>query len=107
MEVIAISPTFFLKKRGDNNYFKVQAWSTSKLLLLHSAFMPSVVKVLLKGEVKDPALNSHGNYIVDRGKSWKNHGTVFLNFCGNPGKSIFGVSNQVRLIPASKATGTS
>ena len=28
--------------------------------------------------------NSHGNYIVDRGKSWKNHGIVFLNFCGNP-----------------------
>ena len=30
------------------------------------------------------ALNSHGNYIVDHGKSWKNHGTMFLNFCGNP-----------------------
>ena len=30
------------------------------------------------------ALNSHGNYIVDHGKSWKNHGIVFLNFCGNP-----------------------
>ena len=28
--------------------------------------------------------NSHGNYIVDHGKSWKNHGIVFLNFCGNP-----------------------
>ena len=24
------------------------------------------------------------NYIVDHGKSWKNHGIVFLNFCGNP-----------------------
>ena len=31
-------------------------------------------------------LNSHGNYIVDHGKSWKNHGIVFLNFCGNPVK---------------------
>ena len=30
------------------------------------------------------ALNSHGNYIVDHGKSWKNHGIVFFNFCGNP-----------------------
>ena len=30
------------------------------------------------------ALNSHGNYIADHGKSWKNHGIVFLNFCGNP-----------------------
>ena len=24
-------------------------------------------------------LNSHGIYIVDHGKSWKNHGIVFLN----------------------------
>ena len=30
----------------------------------------SVVKMLLKGEVGDRALNSHGNYIVDHGKSW-------------------------------------
>ena len=36
------------------------------------------------GEVGDCALNSHGNYIVDYGKSWKNHGIMFLNFCGNP-----------------------
>ena len=27
---------------------------------------------------------SHGNYIVDHGKSWGNHRIVFLNFCGNP-----------------------
>ena len=54
------------------------------LLSLHSAFMLRVVKMLLKGEVGDPALNSHGNYIVDHGKSRKNHGIVFLNFCGNP-----------------------
>ena len=46
--------------------------------------MLSVVKMLLKGEVGGCALNSHGNYIVDHGKSWKNHGNVFLNFCGNP-----------------------
>ena len=30
-------------------------------------------------------LKSHGNYIVDHGKSWKNHGILFLTFCGNPG----------------------
>ena len=53
------------------------------LLLLHSVFMLSVVKMLLKGEAGGCALNSHGNYIVDHGKSWKNHGIVFLNFCGN------------------------
>ena len=54
------------------------------LLLLHSAFILSVVKMMLKGEVGGCALNGHGNYIVDHGKSWKNHGIVFLNFCGNP-----------------------
>ena len=40
------------------------------LLLLHSAFMLSVVKMPLKGEVGGHALNSYGNYIVDHGKSW-------------------------------------
>ena len=54
------------------------------LLLLHSAFMLSVVKMLLKGEFGGHVLNSHGIYIVDCGKSWKNHGIVFFNFCGNP-----------------------
>ena len=50
------------------------------LLLLHSAFMLSMVKLLLKGEVGGCVLNSHGNYIVDHGKIIE----VFLNFCGNP-----------------------
>ena len=49
---------------------------TSMLLLLHYAFMLSVVKMLLKEEVGGCALNSRGNYIVDHGKSWKNHGIV-------------------------------
>ena len=53
-------------------------------LLLHSAFMLSVMKMLLKQEIGGHALNSHGNDIVDHGNSWKNHGIVFLNFCGNP-----------------------
>ena len=44
--------------------------------------MLSVVKMLLKGEVGDSALISHGNYIVDHGISWKNHGIVFLNCVG-------------------------
>ena len=42
--------------------------------------MLSVVKMPLKGEVGGHALKSHGNNIVDHGKSWN----VFLNFCGNP-----------------------
>ena len=52
--------------------------------------MLSMVKMPLKGEVGGPALNDHGNYIVDHGKSWKNHGILFLNFCGNPGICIDG-----------------
>ena len=32
--------------------------------------MLSLVKLLLKGDVGVCALNSHGNYIVDHGKSW-------------------------------------
>ena len=54
------------------------------LLFLHSAFVLCMVKMLLKGKVGGCILNSHGNYIFDPGKSWKNHGIVFLNFCGNP-----------------------
>ena len=46
--------------------------------------MLSVVKMLLKMEVGGCAFNSYGNYIVDYGKSWKNHGIVILNFCWNP-----------------------
>ena len=41
-------------------------------------------RIALKGVVGGCALNGHGNYIVDHVKSWKNHGIVFLNFCGNP-----------------------
>ena len=54
------------------------------LLLLHSAFMLSMVKIPLKGEVSGHALNSHGNYIVYHGKSLKNNGIMLLNFCGKP-----------------------
>ena len=50
--------------------FQMHAWSTSLLLLLHSTFRLSVVKLLLKGEVGGHALNIHGNYIVDHRKSW-------------------------------------
>ena len=53
------------------------------LLFLHSTFMLSVVKITLKGEVGGLALNTYGNYIVDHGKSWKNHDIVFLNFYEN------------------------
>ena len=47
----------------------MHVWSTS-MMLLHSTFDLSMVKMLLKGEVGGRALNSHDNYIVDHGKSW-------------------------------------
>ena len=40
----------------------------NSLLLLHSIFMLSVVKMALKGEAGGHALKSHGNYIVEHGK---------------------------------------
>ena len=70
---------FWLLVVSSFNNFKMHAWSTSMLLLLHSAFMLSVVKLLLKGDVRGRALNSHVNYIADHRKSWKNHGIVLLN----------------------------
>ena len=42
-----------------------------------SAFVLCMVKIPLKGVVRGRALNGHGKYIVDHGKSWKNHGIVF------------------------------
>ena len=53
------------------------------LLFLHSAFILSMVKMPLKGEVGGCALNSHGNYIVDHGKImelcfWISVGTLTL-----------------------------
>ena len=52
------------------------------LLLLHSAFMLSMVKMLLKEKVGGSALNSHRNYIADHVNiSWKNgklHGITAL-----------------------------
>ena len=44
------------------------------LLLLHSAFILSMVKMPLKGEVGGHALNSHGNYIVDHRESREHSG---------------------------------
>ena len=58
---------FWLLVVSSFNYFKMHARSTS-MLLLHSTFMLSVVKLPLKGEVAVCASNSHGNYIVDHGK---------------------------------------
>ena len=64
----------------------MHASSTSMLIKYRtvSAFMLCMVKMMVKGEVGSCALNSHGNYIVDHGKSWKNNGIVFLNFYGTP-----------------------
>ena len=69
---------FWLMVVSSFNYFEMHAWSTSMLMLLHSAFIHSVVKLLLKGEVGVCALNSHGNCIFDHGKSRKNHEIMFF-----------------------------
>ena len=61
-------------------FFKMHAWSTSMLVLLHSAYMLSV-KLLLKGEVGVCALKTcHGNYIVDHEKSLN----CVFEFLGEP-----------------------
>ena len=57
--------------------------------------MLSMVKMPLKGEIGGCALNDDGNYIVDHGKSWKNHGILFLNFCGNPDNYRTNAENQL------------
>ena len=74
-------PQLFLATGG----FKFQLFPNACMVYKqHSTFMLCVVKMVLKGGVGGCALNSHENYIVDHGKSWKNHGIVILNFCGNP-----------------------
>ena len=65
---LVLQLVFWLLVVSSFNYFKMHAWSTSRLLLLHFAFMLSVVKLLLKGEFWGCALNSQGNYIFDHGK---------------------------------------
>ena len=50
--------------------------------------MLRMVKMPLKREVGGHALTSHGNFIVDHGKSWESHGIVSLNFCGNPAAGL-------------------
>ena len=56
----------------------LQACLFKYITVAHSAFMLFVVKMPLKGEVGGSALNRHGNYIVDPGKSWKIHGKIIL-----------------------------
>ena len=67
-----------------NHVFQNTGMATSMLLLLHSALMLSVAKMLLKGEVGGRALKRHGSYIVDHKRimenSWK---CVSFYFCCN------------------------
>ena len=74
----------FLATGGFKFYFKMYAWSVYKHAVVAAIrIYAQRGMMLLKREVGDRALNSHGNYIVDHGKSWKNHRIVFLNFCRN------------------------
>ena len=56
------------------------AYKHAVVAAFSTAFILSMVKMLLKGEDGGNALNSHGNYIADHGKSLKNCGIVFLLF---------------------------
>ena len=58
----------FLATGGCVILFQNACMATSMLFLLHSAFMLSVVKLLLKGDFGVCALNSHENYIDNHGK---------------------------------------
>ena len=62
---------FWLLVVSSFNYFNMHAWSIYKYAV-DAAFriLLSLVKMLLKGEVRGGALNSHGNYIVDHRKPW-------------------------------------
>ena len=71
---------FWLLVVSSDNHLKMHAWSTSMLLFLHSAFMLSAVKMLLKGEVGVCALIVMEITLL----IMENHGIAFLNFCGNP-----------------------
>ena len=68
------------------HYFIVYmyAWSTSMLLFLHSAFILSVMKMLLKREVGGSAVNSHGNYIADHGKIMEKSWNCVFEFLWEP-----------------------
>ena len=64
----------------------MHAWSTSMLFFAAFHIYAQRGEDAAKREVGGCAMhkNSQGHYIVDHGKSWKNHGIVLLNFCGNP-----------------------
>ena len=51
----------------------------------------------LKREVGGSALYSHGNYIIDCGKSWKNHEIVFFNFCRNSVQGLHRLEKYLNL----------
>ena len=70
---------FWLLVVSSDNHLKMHAWSTS-MLFLHSAYMLSVVKMLLKGEVGVCALIVMEITLL----IMENHGIALLNFCGNP-----------------------
>ena len=57
---------------------------STSMLLLHSAFMLIVVKIMLKEELGGSALNSHGKYIADHGKSWN----CVFEFLWEPCKTV-------------------
>ena len=83
------SPTAsFLATDGFKCYWWFQVFIISKcmhgLQACCCCCIPHLCSALWKGDAGGCAFNSHGNYIVDQGKSWKTNGIVLLNFCRNP-----------------------
>ena len=76
-------PVFWLLVVSSFNYFKTYAWSVDKHAVV-AAFMLSVVKMLLKEEVRGSALNSYGNYIADHGNHGKIMELCFFDFLWEP-----------------------
>ena len=78
-QTLACSTASFLANGG----FKFSFFQNACMVYKH-AVVAAFSIYAQHGEVaaKVCALISHGNYIVDHGKSWKNQGIVFLNFCG-------------------------
>ena len=70
--------------RSSFNYFKIYAWSvyTHAVVAAFPIYAQRGEDVAIGGGWR-PCF-SHRNYFADHGKSWKNHGIVFLNFYGNP-----------------------
>ena len=71
------------------NAYDLQACLVKYITLAAFSIYALHGKDAAKGEVGDSARNNHGDYILGHGKSRKNQGMVFFNFCGDPETNHF------------------